>query len=556
MNPLKTITIVMVMLFISMTAIHGAQEEQGAQEKKELKVICSPELENLAQQVAGDYMKENEGLQIQLSFLGDHRDPGNLPEGSMALVNKVSVSEMNGEQNMTIVVGRDAIVPIMNASNPNKEYILKNGISPEKFAMIYTSGNKVSWGEVLGIPDANLVSAYAPGSDCALNYLADFLQIEEGRLKGFEAMGAEQMMKVIASDPAAIGFCSLACLMNMEITMENGIGLVPVDMDGSGQIEEFENIYKSASMLSHAIFVGRFPRSLYSRIYAVSPGPAAEEGELAFLEWILGDGQESLARAGIMELGYSERSAGLEQLSGSDQTFVSVPVKASTARIYLIMGAFFLLLGVLIYVLATMAGRRSQAPVLSGPKGDSAAAFPGGLFFDTSHTWAFMEKNGRVRIGIDDFLQKVCGPVTRVLMKKPGEQIRKGEHFLTLIQNGKRLEIKSPVSGIIEEQNEGLIKDASLLNNEPYAAGWVLMVKPQNWIAELKSYFIGQAYSDWLKTEADRLKEFFTNALKFQETVDTAPVMQDGGEIRGGVMEAFGPELWEEFQHGFINNTK
>ena len=556
MNSSKTMTIVMAMLFISMSAIQGAPEDKGAQGKNDLMVVCSPELESIAIQLANDYMKANEGTQIQVTPVSDREVYGNLPEGTLALLNKECVTGMDGEHFFKMVVGRDAIVPIMNANNPQKEYILENGISPEKFAIIYTAGNQFSWGELLGIQDAHPVRAYAPGGVCAKNYMADFLQTESGKLSGFESMEPAEMLKMIGNDPGAIGFCSLACLMNMEINEEAGILLVPVDMDGNGQIGEFENIYKSASMLSHAIFVGRFPKALYSRIYAVTAGQPAGAGEMAFLEWIFGEGQESLSMAGIMELGYSERSAGMEHLSGHDQTFASVPVKASPARIYLLVGGFLLFLGVLVYALARITGRKSQSPSITSPQGDGSGAFPGGLFFDSSHTWAFMEKSGRVKIGIDGFLQNVTGPLTRVLVKKPGEQIKRGDHFLTLIQNGKRLEIKSPVTGIIEEQNNDLLEDASLLNSDPYTAGWILMVKPLSWISELKSYLMGQPYNDWLKTEAVRLKEFFASAMKLQDSKETALVLQDGGEIRGGILATFGPEVWEEFQNGFINNAK
>jgi hypothetical protein len=30
-------------------------------------------------------------------------------------------------------------------------------------------------------------------------------------------------------------------------------------------------------------------------------------------------------------------------------------------------------------------------------------------------------------------------------------------------------------------------------------------------------------------------------------------VLQDGGEIKEGVLKNFGPEVWEEFQSSFIN---
>ena len=83
-----------------------------------------------------------------------------------------------------------------------------------------------------------------------------------------------------------------------------------------------------------------------------------------------------------------------------------------------------------------------------------------------------------------------------------------------------------------------------------------MAVKPLNWISELKSYFMGEPYANWLKTEVARLKEFLTSTLKLYDTKEHALVLQDGGEINGGVLESFGPEVWEEFQDGFINRAK
>ena len=54
-----------------------------------------------------------------------------------------------------------------------------------------------------------------------------------------------------------------------------------------------------------------------------------------------------------------------------------------------------------------------------------------------------------VRIGIDDFIQHITGPLTKVKMKNPGEKVKKGEPILSIIQNGKLLNINSPVSGTI-----------------------------------------------------------------------------------------------------------
>ncbi len=512
---------------------------------------------NLANRLASAYMKENSGIQVEVTPIPDPQVYDALKEGSIALVNKDCLAGMDAEQSFKLVVGREAIIPIMNANHPQRDLILKQGISPEAFSRIYTSQGTVTWGDLLGNSDSNPVHAFAPGEACAKKYLAEFIHTESENLKGTRIMDPDEMVRTIGKDPYSIGFCSLACLMNTgSEEVESHVELVPVDADGDGLIGTFENFYSSSAVLSHAIFVGRFPRNLYSRIYALTKERPSGTGELAFMEWLVNGGQESLAMSGILELGYAERNSRMEQLSGHEPAIASIPVKASITRIYLLVAGFFILLGVLVYVLARITGRSRLTPEASAFQGAGTRVLPGGLFFDKSHTWAFMEKSGRVRIGLDDFLPSVSGTVTRVVMKEPGEQVKRGEHFITLIQNGKRLEIKSPVSGIIKEQNENLLKNASLVNSDPYVTGWILMVEPLNWISELKSYLMGQSYTDWLKKEGARLKAFFTSILKHEDNTFPALVLQDGGEIREGVLESFGPEVWEEFQEGFIDSTK
>ena len=89
---------------------------------------------------------------------------------------------------------------------------------------------------------------------------------------------------------------------------------------------------------------------------------------------------------------------------------------------------------------------------------------PKGIYFDKTHTWAFLEANGIVKVGIDDFLQHITGKITRIKMKSPGKKVKKGEQILSIIQNGKQLNLYAPVSGTIVEQNMALESNSSSLN--------------------------------------------------------------------------------------------
>ena len=71
-------------------------------------------------------------------------------------------------------------------------------------------------------------------------------------------------------------------------------------------------------------------------------------------------------------------------------------------------------------------------------------------------------------------------------MKIPGEKIKKGDIVLSLVQKGKQLNIYSPVSGTIKEQNKALLTNSSLINSSPYSDGWIYMIEPTNWLREIQ----------------------------------------------------------------------
>jgi glycine cleavage system H lipoate-binding protein len=199
--------------------------------------------------------------------------------------------------------------------------------------------------------------------------------------------------------------------------------------------------------------------------------------------------------------------------------------------------------------------RRVQvtAPQLLDVFDERAINIPKGLYFDKTHTWAFMDRSGKVEVGINDFLQNITGKPSRIEMKKPGEKVRKGEHLLTIVQQGKRLNIYSPVSGIVQTVNENLNDKPSLLNTAPYTEGWVYRIEPANWLRETQFMLIADQTADWMKKEFVRLKDFLTTT--YGQT-QLAPIMQDGGSIKGNILEGADPGVWEDFQNRFIDSIK
>jgi glycine cleavage system H lipoate-binding protein len=292
----------------------------------------------------------------------------------------------------------------------------------------------------------------------------------------------------------------------------------------------------------------------------LSSSRPTDDKSLQFLSWIISDGQQFLALNGYSEIVSSEKQAGVEALllpgAGSDQPGKSVP--ASPWTITLIILAIAGMAALTLYYFL-----RGRKPVVPNVDLQARPAFnpsiinaPRGLYYDKTHTWAFMEAEGQVKVGVDDFLQHITGTLSQIKMKKAGEKVRKGEKILTLIREGKQLNLYSPVSGVITQHNQLLLSDISVFHSSPYSDGWVYRIEPKNWEKESRYLFMGEKYKEWLKNEFARLKEFFTVPGAATSPLFAQAVLQDGGELTDQILADLDPEIWEEFQTQFLDQSR
>lgn len=185
---------------------------------------------------------------------------------------------------------------------------------------------------------------------------------------------------------------------------------------------------------------------------------------------------------------------------------------------------------------------------------ENSILFPKGLFYDKTHTWSFMQENGTVRIGVDDFLLHITGTINKIKIKKSGDKIVKGEHIFSIIQNGKQLNINAPISGVIKSYNSHLLENPEIINYSPFIDGWIYNVEPSNWNKDIKFLILAEKYKEFLKNEITRLKDYLSSSkLLFNNDISFV-VLQDGGELKDNLLEDFSPEAWEEFQVKYLNS--
>lgn len=524
-------------------------------------VWCNPSLTEIATSWVSEYTRLNSEIKMGLKVVDKEAVPllmqkpdylGFFSNDFLPLVEDKPVWKM--------AVARNVIVPVINSKNPLLNKIQQQGITPTKFAEVFGNSSNQSWGNLLDDEQFSSSACYFIGDKNVDACLSEFLKTNQKEIQYLKVSGKEEFLTEILNNPYSIGFCRLNDVLDAENQeFVNGISIVPIDKNGNNKVDYFEDIYGSYDDLSRGIWIGKYPKALYENIYAVSVAQPTQEKNLDFLEWVLTEGQPYLFTAGYSELVFNERKSKIENLTLIQLPIIDVQANSNRAGMILIVIGLLAVAGFIMFFVFYFRGEKKDADQENLSKttvfGEHSITAPSGLFFDKSHTWAFMEKEGAVRIGIDDFLQHVTGSITKVKMKNPGEKITKGDTFLSIIQHGKQLDIKSPVSGTIMEKNICLQNKSSIINISPYDEGWVYKVKSDNWLKEIKSLFMGDTYQTWLQSEFIRLKDFLSLRIKPESSLNMQVVMQDGGEIKDHLLEEFGPLVWEEFQNDFINGT-
>ena len=129
--------------------------------------------------------------------------------------------------------------------------------------------------------------------------------------------------------------------------------------------------------------------------------------------------------------------------------------------------------------------------------------FPEDIYYHTDHMWVKVE-DGKVRVGYNDWAQEAAGNLVNLNTRKVGRSVNAGKTLGT-VESGKWVgPLRAPISGLIIELNEEVLKNPSLINEDPYGKGWIAVIETNNLEAELDALIKGsdkETLEDWLKSE-------------------------------------------------------
>lgn len=140
--------------------------------------------------------------------------------------------------------------------------------------------------------------------------------------------------------------------------------------------------------------------------------------------------------------------------------------------------------------------------------------FPEELYYHREHSWAKVEEDGKVRVGMNDYFQKAAGDITYVDLPFEGDEVEQGE-TCGKIQSSKWIgKLFAPIRGEIVAVNEDLEGDSTLINKEPYGDGWVILIQPSQLDEDLKNLMQGATVESWLDEEIKKGEELKAQAEK------------------------------------------
>lgn len=126
--------------------------------------------------------------------------------------------------------------------------------------------------------------------------------------------------------------------------------------------------------------------------------------------------------------------------------------------------------------------------------------FPEGLKYTKNHSWVKVEgDNGRV--GLTNYAQEQLSDIVTVELPAAGGTVTSMNPFGSIESVKATMDLITPVSGEIIEVNELLNDQPEKVNEDPYGAGWMIVVRLKN-PGEVTALMSASDYKTFTESEA------------------------------------------------------
>jgi phosphate transport system substrate-binding protein len=218
-----------------------------------------------------------------------------------------------------VAVTKDAVFPLVSSENPVAAELIAKGISKDIFNKIFITGEIKTWGEVVGKPEiTDEIHVYTRSDSAgAADIWAQFAgaKVQADILTTAIAVNGEPaLVDTVIKDPLGIGFSNLNSVFDVSSGKLVAGGLLPpIDANGNGLVDGADEYYQSKTDAVAAVSSGKYP-SPPSRFENLATLGKPDGLKLAFIKWILTDGQKYLDAAGYVPLTPDQQAESLKKI--------------------------------------------------------------------------------------------------------------------------------------------------------------------------------------------------------------------------------------------------
>ncbi|HOQ04456.1 MAG TPA: PstS family phosphate ABC transporter substrate-binding protein [Anaerohalosphaeraceae bacterium] len=268
---------------------------------------------------AEEFRKIHPGVRIDISAGGAGKGMADCLSGAAdlgMLSREIHNSELE-KGAWPLAVVKDAVVAVANRNHPAAQTLLSRGLTRQECIDLWITGRLKTWGQLSGFSLNEPIHVYTRSDACgAAETWAKYLGKNQEDLQGIGVFGDPGLAEAVRKDPLGIGYNNVNYAYDAAAKKPmDGLMIVPLDLNENGRIDPEESFYGDRDEITGAIGQGRYPSPPARLLYLVSKGRPARPEVLAFLEWILRDGQAFADEAGYVPLSKEAAMKELEKLT-------------------------------------------------------------------------------------------------------------------------------------------------------------------------------------------------------------------------------------------------
>lgn len=293
---------------LGMTSCGGGRQAAEGELSGELSLSGAFALYPLAVQWTAEFQRLHPGVRVDISAGGAGKGMTDALAGvvDFGMVSREVYPPETAKGAVGFAVAKDAVAPTINAANPKAAELLARGLTREAAVRIWITGEAKTWGDVLGTDDQTPLHAYTRSDACgAAETWALWLGAKQEDLGGTAVFGDPGVAAAVQKDIYGIGLNNIGYAYDNDTHRPNeGLLVLPIDADADGRISDDERFYDTKDLFIEAVAAGKYPSPPARDLYLVTKGVPTDPVVVAFLEYVLGEGQSKNIPAGY--IGMSE----------------------------------------------------------------------------------------------------------------------------------------------------------------------------------------------------------------------------------------------------------